>query len=750
MALINRTTFGTGNNPANDTTVTTSACAVTTGQTIVVLFASQEGTGSLTVTVSDTAGNTYVIRPMRAGAGGGTACVAYCEKAIGNASNIVTVTTSTSVRFKHAAQVVYETDANILRYVDDDFGEASSATTVTSNALTGLAGDSLVVAIATSTDDRTWTPGSGYSEVADWGSSATVIEKITTASTESPSATASSSSNLLIASVAFSAFKIFGDDTSGASSNPGNGNRALLSRFTLSEAATITGISLFFASSTTAGASAKALIYSNGANTPSSLVFASTGQAIPAGGGWVNYPASGSLASGEYFVGVVYNSFEANIGCDAGTGFDTEMANGTLSYTTPPASWPGTSISYTEVRVNAYVTYIPDVPVSPTPTPTVTPTQSVTPTPTASVTATPNITPSVTPTISVTPSITPSVTPTISVTPSITPSTTPSTTPGISVTPTVTPSVTPTISVTPSITPTITPTVSPSSTPGAPPPAGKVTFDGPNKLIIINFGENDIDVKIDLYSDYKEWLLIGDNTKYLLAMTAIGGDPIGPGRFLGTTFFLENGWKIRPYEGNHTLTVTGNLFTRDGSSPFVPTLGTFNVAINLSTSNLIDTIATGGGGSGPTASQIATEVWNRNAASHNTAGTFGNVVNNTNTTVATIAATVAILDTRTTTIESKIDGVDLKVELVDDKVDDIADDVSDVLTNVNQLLVNLSVATDLINTLLKYSRNRTKVDSSARTLTVYDNDGVTPIRVFALKNFAGSPSVEEIAERAPI
>ena len=98
---------------------------------------------------------------------------------------------------------------------------------------------------------------------------------------------------------------------------------------------------------------------------------------------------------------------------------------------------------------------------TPTPTPTITPTQTPTPT----VTPTQTITPSVTPTNTVTPSITPTITLTPSMTPSQTP--TPSITPTITPTITLTPSITPTITFTPSSTPlpTPTPTGTPASTP---------------------------------------------------------------------------------------------------------------------------------------------------------------------------------------------------------------------------------------------------------------------------------------------
>lgn len=57
--------------------------------------------------------------------------------------------------------------------------------------------------------------------------------------------------------------------------------------------------------------------------------------------------------------------------------------------------------------------------------------------------------------------------------------------------------------------------------------------------------------------------------------------------------------------------------------------------------------------------------------------------------------------------------------------------------------------TSLINTLLKYERNRTKIDTAAATLTIFDNDGVTPLTVFALSDHLGNPSISEICERNP-
>lgn len=116
----------------------------------------------------------------------------------------------------------------------------------------------------------------------------------------------------------------------------------------------------------------------------------------------------------------------------------------------------------------------------------------------------------------------------------------------------------------------------------------KVTFDGPNKLILINDGVTDIDFRTDIYSNWKEWTLAEINSKFLSAVSVVGGDPLPGSRILGSTFFLENGWRIRSWEGNHILTITGNVFTREGEDPVLPTLGTFKVTVNFNTSTLVE------------------------------------------------------------------------------------------------------------------------------------------------------------------
>lgn len=75
--------------------------------------------------------------------------------------------------------------------------------------------------------------------------------------------------------------------------------------------------------------------------------------------------------------------------------------------------------------------------------------------------------------------------------------------------------------------------------------------------------------------------------------------------------------------------------------------------------------------------------------------------------------------------------------------------VSTILTNTNSILSDVAVIDAIVDILLKFAQNRTLVDPIAYTLTVFDDNGTTPLHVFDLKDFTGSPSVDTIAERVP-
>lgn len=69
--------------------------------------------------------------------------------------------------------------------------------------------------------------------------------------------------------------------------------------------------------------------------------------------------------------------------------------------------------------------------------------------------------------------------------------------------------------------------------------------------------------------------------------------------------------------------------------------------------------------------------------------------------------------------------------------------------DTQQIRIDVTSAISLIDTLLDYDENRTKIDKIAKTLTIYDDSGTTAIKVFDLKDSNGAPSVTEVCERVP-
>jgi hypothetical protein len=154
----------------------------------------------------------------------------------------------------------------------------------------------------------------------------------------------------------------------------------------------------------------------------------------------------------------------------------------------------------------------------------------------------------------------------------------------------------------------------------------KVSFDGVNKLIYVNYGETFLDVKTDVYSAWKEWVLDPEhfNSAYEQAIRAVGGDPTVGGSYLGTTYFLMNGWRMKTWEGDHRLQLAGNLFTEEGEPPFVPTTGPYTIVVEYQVSSI--TTVAGALTDNPTAPEIAAEVWDTSTALHTDLNAFGGIV----------------------------------------------------------------------------------------------------------------------------
>jgi len=133
------------------------------------------------------------------------------------------------------------------------------------------------------------------------------------------------------------------------------------------------------------------------------------------------------------------------------------------------------------------------------------------------------------------------------------------------------------------------------------------SFDGTTKVVSLTAGTTSLDAA-DLYSAWKDWVLVGDNAKYLQGMSVVGGDPISSTNSIAPYFFLTNGWRVKPQEAHHQLEVEGALLTDTGDEPFIPTTGVYRVLVRHTVPVRAEGVFTTGGGGGGDPEEIATEV----------------------------------------------------------------------------------------------------------------------------------------------
>lgn len=176
-------------------------------------------------------------------------------------------------------------------------------------------------------------------------------------------------------------------------------------------------------------------------------------------------------------------------------------------------------------------------------------------------------------------------------------------------------------------------------------PNQKVAFDGERKIIFVNEGVTELNVKDDVYSAWKEWLLASPEYPYaagwLNAISAIGGEPLTDNLNVGSTFFLENGWRIQPKESRtpYLLNVVGNIYTREaGENPFLFANG---CSVNLTRSNLVDQLVATSSITQQDYDNIASAVWQLSKNTNTGPASFGQLVND--------------IDSDLTIVDSKVD-----------------------------------------------------------------------------------------------
>jgi len=166
-------------------------------------------------------------------------------------------------------------------------------------------------------------------------------------------------------------------------------------------------------------------------------------------------------------------------------------------------------------------------------------------------------------------------------------------------------------------------------------------YDFDNKVIYISIapvgGVITVDVQVDLYSHIKkDWLDVPAYHKFKFPFAPVGGNLTKPPTKISPYYFLLNGWKMRPYEANHTLYLTnGYLLVDGGGDPWLPTLGTYTV--NIRDTVPADAYATSQAISAGDLTNISDAVWEKDVGTP-ISNSFGDYVANKLLTLAKFLA----------------------------------------------------------------------------------------------------------------
>ncbi len=215
-----------------------------------------------------------------------------------------------------------------------------------------------------------------------------------------------------------------------------------------------------------------------------------------------------------------------------------------------------------------------------------------------------------------------------------------------------------------------------------------VTFDGLNKLMIMSPGVVDLPIK-ELYGDWKKWAQLSDNSKYLPAFSVVGGEPTIGANTITPYFFIQNSWKIRPQEANHTLEVDGILIAEEETDAFVDTIGVYRINIQSIVPLYTETVIIDAG------LDAEEHAW----------------IENTNTIANSIDTTATSIDEKVDIIDTVVDSIETKVDIIDTVVDDNATKIAAIQT--------LTVLLEKLET------NKAVINGDGSQVTIYDDNGTS-------------------------
>jgi len=146
-----------------------------------------------------------------------------------------------------------------------------------------------------------------------------------------------------------------GNETTDTDTFPGQDGRIVASKFTSTDAGTLSGGWVYYPTTAGSGDSFKLIIYNDNGGAPGTKLEVGTATAIPASGGWVDagsFTAS-IAATTDYWLGIVTNGYESFAEYYV-YGSGLSMARCEDSYASPTDN-PTVATTYTDAQVIAYV-----------------------------------------------------------------------------------------------------------------------------------------------------------------------------------------------------------------------------------------------------------------------------------------------------------------------------------------------------------------------------------------------------------
>jgi len=231
----------------------------------------------------------------------------------------------------------------------------------------------------------------------------------------------------------------------------------------------------------------------------------------------------------------------------------------------------------------------------------------------------------------------------------------------------------------------------------------KVTFDGPNRIIRINYGVTYLEVQKDIYQAWKEWATYSEayNAKYMKAIEVVGGEFISEGKQIATYFFLINGWRVQTYPWNHEIELDGTLLVEGGQPVFLPHPEGYSISTKytIPMRSIINDITAGKNVDEETLQHIQSlrnytalhaeldsylnkDAWKADnidmTETHNRIDAVGTKVNEVKTDVSAVQESV-------NTINDNVTSVNNKVIDVQNKLADVAGVIADIQAVVNTI-----------------------------------------------------------------